>query len=132
MCVVKCLSPQYSQVTVGCTAARVATKLDVKCVNSSGDIVLIENKIGFANYYEIACGVLKAPYEGTPSTARNHHQLQLAFTKALHDRQFSVSGIKIKRSNCFVWRFTEDGVTEYPLERWAEAGVNTTLMAMSL
>ena len=121
MCVAKQYSPQFSQVTVGCTEARVATKVDVKCLDAQQHVVLIENKIGFSGYYEAADGELHWPYKGVESSSRTHHQLQLAFTRALYERRFP--GVCVKRENCVVWRYDENGVTEYPLEAWAVAGV---------
>jgi hypothetical protein len=46
MCQLKGYQPTYSQVTVGCVKARVATRVDVKCTDKDKQVVLIENKVG--------------------------------------------------------------------------------------
>jgi len=128
MCVVKGYSPLYSQATVGCTAARVATNIDVVCTNAAGERVLIENKIGFSTYYNSACGTLRSPFTQHPNSPKSHHQLQLALTKSLHEKTFP--SIPVKRENCFVWRYDGDGVTEYVLEHWADAGALNVLKSL--
>lgn len=117
MCVLKGFTPQYTQVTVGCNIARVATNVDVKCIDKNNEIVLVENKVGYAHQYKSAStGLMNAPYQDRNNSAYNQHQVQVAMTAELHRIHFPLQ--IVKRS--VVWRYDETGVTQYKLESWAQ------------
>lgn len=117
MCVLKGLAPRYSQVTVGCPRARLATKCDVKCVDQHGRVVIIENKVGYANNYKVGHAMMRHPYSDRTNSCFNQHQIQLALTTALHRIHFPGQSI----AQCMVWKYDAQGVTVYPLEDWARS-----------
>ena len=118
MCHLKQLRPMYSQVTVGSVIARVATRVDVKCIDRNGDVVLIENKVGYSGFHHTGTAPMRAPFTAKSNCTYNQHQVQLAMTALLHRCQFPSQRI----SECFVWKYDDLGVSVFPLEAWAKEG----------
>jgi hypothetical protein len=117
MCAIKHYTPQYSQVTVGNPLVPVATKVDVKCWDEAKrGVVIIENKVGYANHYHAATGNMLAPHQDKPDSAYNQHQIQLAVTSELHRTYFPSQPIAAS----YVWKYDADGVSVHPLESWAK------------
>jgi hypothetical protein len=124
MCHLKQLTPQFSQVTVGDVRARVATRVDIKCVNEHGQTVLIENKVGYNDgTYMHGNSRMRPPFAARVNSAYNQHQIQLALTEAMYQRQFSTHTV----AESYVWRFDETGVSSFPLQAWARQEALTVL-----
>jgi hypothetical protein len=76
------LQPCASQFIVYDTDLRIATEIDLVCVDNGGRVVFVECKTGFDRNYEVSAGRLCSPFvENSALTAiemthRNAHQLQ--------------------------------------------------------
>jgi hypothetical protein len=126
MCSARRITPMFSQTTVGCKVTRVATMVDVKCTDADGGVVLIENKVGYSQFARASTGNMRYPYLAQTNCAFNQHQTQLALTTLLHDTTFPSQ----KATASFVWRYDENGVSQYPLEDWARQGAEQVLSLM--
>jgi hypothetical protein len=124
MCAIKHYTPQYSQVTVGSIDARLATKVDVKCIDDkTKGVVLIENKVGYNSFHHSSTGNMNAPYSTINNCTYNQHQIQLAMTTELHKQTFKNQNIV----QSIVWKYDATGVSEFPLENWARDGAKEVL-----
>jgi hypothetical protein len=111
------LTPKASQVPVGCIALRVATAVDVVCVDSQMRHVIVEIKTGFAGYYLRHTGnQLKHITPAVHDSAANQHQLQLLLTTELYRRTFP--GHRIAAP--VLLRVDALGVDVLPLQAWAK------------
>lgn len=122
MCEKKGWVPTASQVTVGCATLRVATRIDVVCKDTSGNVVLLEIKRGYS-YCAEASHMMNAPFTDRNNCPKNQFQLQLLLNRELYRRTYQQRVI----GGCYVCRFEEDQVNIYPLEAWAVSRVEPFL-----
>lgn len=77
--------PLRSQLAVGCRKARLATKIDLICLDEAGRVVLVELKCGFDDYFDVQNqGCLEQPFDSVPVSYKNNAMLQLGFTLRLY------------------------------------------------
>ncbi len=90
------LRPVVSELLVYDARSNVATKADLLCLNSKGELVLIEWKCGMDNYFFAANDTMRGPLENVYSNCpSNQAYIQLMFTKILLERSYD---LKIRRS----------------------------------
>jgi hypothetical protein len=71
-------TPLVSQLTLGCNALRLGTKIDLLCRNRTGGLVLFELKCGFEDYYDVQNqGFMLFPFQDLKQSFRNKHYIQL-------------------------------------------------------
>lgn len=111
------LQPVDTQVPVGCQTLRVATAVDVVCMDKFGRHCIVEIKTGFENYYHRHTGTplahISPPQTDSPA---NQHQLQLFVTEALFRRTFPGR----RHGPAFVLRVDSFGVDVMPLQTWTK------------
>lgn len=111
------LKPIDAQVVVANADYNLATAVDMVCRRANGQIAVIELKTGFDRYLDRYCGQMRPPFAEQTDSARNQHQLQLAFGAQLYSSHIgeSVTGyiIRIDRSRECV----------YPVAGWAMDGL---------
>jgi hypothetical protein len=77
--------PLKAQVPVGCHDMRLATRIDLVCQTLSGEIVIVELKCGFADYWDDhQQGFIKYPYQNEHISCRNKAFLQLLLTTHMY------------------------------------------------
>lgn len=112
----KNLSPVKSQLSLGCSEIRLGTNLDVLCKhNQSNELVLIEIKYGFDNYYDLfipSQRYMLPPFDNVEATFRNKHLMQLYYTKWLYEDCNAIDTV----SKSFVVRLF--GSSEDPSIEW--------------
>lgn len=109
------LLPVDAQVCVG---KWYATAVDVVCVNTAGEHILIEAKCGFSGYYrKCTTHTMKAPLQAQTDALFNQWQLQLAAAKELYEATFPEE----KVGECLVVRMEGAKAFCYKLKPWAKA-----------
>jgi hypothetical protein len=78
-------NPLVSQLDLACTRLRLGTRVDLVCENDEGEVILVEIKCGFDDYYDVnnGQGNMLAPFEDVTTTFRKKHFLQLWMTSWL-------------------------------------------------
>ena len=105
------LRPILTQVPVhGMPHCRVATAADVVCLNRHGEVVLVEVKTGFANYYDSGRNSMSGAFEWLKDSPRNKHQVQLALTCEMFE---NTTRIPVRAA--YVVRAIAEGVQYIPL-----------------
>lgn len=73
--------PIAAQVPVGCSHLRLATKIDLICQNIQKELIIIELKCGFDDYFDVHNqGFFNYPWQDISMSFRNKAFLQLLFT----------------------------------------------------
>lgn len=119
LCELKSWTPIGSQVIVGCSELRVATRIDVVCKNTNGDIILLEIKNGYS-YYSEANAMMKQVYTDRNNSPLNQHQLQLFLNQILYKKTHPHHKI----ANSYICRFQPGMVDVHPLAAWATIKCN--------
>ncbi len=112
------LRPVDTQVPVMHThnGHRYATAVDVVCMNQMGEHVLIENKSGFTGYYtNCTKHMMLAPLDALTDSLANQHQMQLAATREMYQKQFPEHTL----GPCLIMHIEGKKVSTYPLKQWA-------------
>lgn len=105
------LRPILTQVPVhGMPHCRVATAVDVVCLNRNNEVVLVEVKTGFANYYDVGRHDMHGCFAGLKDSPRNQHQVQLALTCEMFENT-----TRIPVREAYVVRAIAEGVQYIPL-----------------
>jgi hypothetical protein len=115
-------TPIASQLDLACSALRLGTRIDLICENNEKELIIIELKCGFEDYYDVANqGNMLYPFTDVEISCRNKHYLQLWMTSWLFFHcQHSLSGRKV--ANAYVLRiFNESQVELNPLPYWLVA-----------
>lgn len=101
------LVPVAAQVPVGYIPARVGTACDVVCKNKQGQIVVVETKCGFENYYWNCTEYLMTkPLNNFTDCPANQHLLQVHYTNLMYQNTFP----NIPVASPMVFRFHPSGV----------------------
>lgn len=108
--------PLASQVPIAMPSARILTLVDQISVDEDGGLVLLENKTGYRDYLNLACGPMEPPMQSVDDSPINQHHLQLMVERAMLRR---VHGVHVAAS--YVLQVTQDGVFPYALPEWADA-----------
>jgi hypothetical protein len=109
-------TPMASQVPVAMPSAHISTLVDQISVDDRGGLVLLENKTGYRDYLNLACGPMEPPMHSVDDSPINQHHLQLMVERAMLRR---VHGVRVAAS--YVLQVTQDGVSPYALPPWADA-----------
>lgn len=113
MCMNRNWQPVSSQVPVGSSIYKVATAVDVVCKDNSGNIVLLEVKLGYS-YNREGNAMMKHPYIHRRNSPLNQHYLQVLLTRELYRCTYPNQLI----SQCYICRFESEFVDTYPLPSW--------------
>ena len=109
------LRPVCAQTIVGCDDLKIATQIDHLWVNpETQKLTLVELKTWNKITYFKSTGKMHKPFNKRRNHPANQHQLQLALTLYLLQKTFD-----IQVDEAMVVRVGLDGVTPYPLKRWA-------------
>lgn len=77
--------PLCAQLPVGCVELRLATKLDLLCLDLKGRVIIVELKCGFDDYFDIHNqGCMMYPFQHVPTSFRHKAWLQLLLTTYLY------------------------------------------------
>jgi hypothetical protein len=116
-------TPVSSQLTLGCSVLRLGTKIDLLCQTEDDEIVIIELKCGFDDYYDVSNqGNMEYPFEHIQTSFRSKHYLQLWLTQWLFQHcPHEFSDRKIAGS--YILRIFENETSEVvseviPLPEW--------------
>ena len=104
------LRPVDTQVGVSHPTMKLATLIDVVCMDNKGSYRVIELKSGFETYYSKSNGKMNAPFEDQDNSPMNQHQLQLTATDAMFRHTFPTRSI----GEPLIMRFDSNGVDVYP------------------
>lgn len=110
--------PVNAQLTVSHLEAGIATAVDAVVKDKDENIILIENKVGFENTFELVDPkrpIMIVGEKNIPNSPKNHAFLQLIFTKLLYIHSGFPPPIQ-----CYVIRIGVKGVELYPLPSWTE------------
>lgn len=113
LCDLKAWIPVASQVTVGCSTLRVATRIDAVCHDAQGHVILLEIKNGYS-YYNEGNAMMKRVYTDHNNSPLNQHQLQLFLNQVLYKRTFPTRVV----AGSYVCRFEPGLVDLHPLAGW--------------
>jgi len=106
------LRPVDTQTVVGDIETGFATAVDILCVDKHGEPCLVEQKCGFAGYYERSNDQMLHELAEYSNAPLNQHQLQLSLTAWLFYKTF---GIRVKKA--FVIRIVDTGVFFHELQQ---------------
>jgi len=78
------LHPIESQLNLGCSCMRLGTRVDLVCRNPKSEIVLVELKCWFDDYYDVQNqGFFQKPFDHMKISFRRKHHLQVVITRWL-------------------------------------------------
>jgi hypothetical protein len=106
--------PIGCQVACGSLRSKIATAVDVVCVDMRNDerVVLVELKCGFERYLDRYGSHMLPPFENMTDCPRNQFQVQLLITRKLFLNTYR----SCKHVKCVVVRVTRSGVDQYRLD----------------
>lgn len=113
--------PIAAQFLVGVSSWRLATKVDLVCVDTAtGQFVLVENKVGYAYRKVSTGGYLSAPFGSMLDTVEHQQHLQLLGTLILFVEGIAVPRYRIAMPVILRYEFgpTPNLIAE-PLAAWA-------------
>ena len=106
------LTPAYAQCYVGDSQTKVATGVDLVCLdNATKRPVVIELKMGFNGTLDAGNGFMKSILQVYPNSPRYQHQAQLAVTYELFKRTYGLEPVR-----CIVLNGNDKGVHFHELE----------------
>jgi hypothetical protein len=114
--------PLASQVTVGSTMHRAATRVDLVCRDEQDRFILLEIKCGYPNWYK-ACSLMEGEFPNRNDCPANQAQVQLALTHWMFCCTYPQLLQKPQALKAFVVKLNRQTVDVFPLESWALAGV---------
>ena len=104
--------PRRAELTVFDRVLNIATRADMLATGAKGQLILLEFKTGYDNYFECGSGAMCGPLRQHISNSPKHQALlQLFFTRELIERNY---GVRIDES--YVVHIHCDGVTPHKLE----------------
>lgn len=92
----------------------VGTSVDMICLDHDGDLVLLEFKTGYKDYFQSSDGFMKCSLEKLRNTAQNQATLQLTSAALILERKYQVP---LERMKLFVMRVDDDALDIIPVER---------------
>lgn len=106
------LTASFAQCYVGDSASRIATGVDLVCIdNVSKRPVIVELKMGFNGTLDSSNGFMRSVLQTYPNSPRYQHQAQLAVTYELFKRTYGLEPVK-----CLVLNGNDKGVNFHELE----------------
>lgn len=99
------LVPIATQVVVGDVKNRFGTAIDILCLDTRGDLCVVEQKCGFAGYHDAGNGYMLYEFSKYRNSPFYQHQMQLALTAWLFYTSF---GLQLRRA--LVVRVVDEGV----------------------
>jgi hypothetical protein len=113
------LTPVESQCPVADQNTRVGTPIDLVCMDTAGSYVILENKCGFAHYYQRHTGnKMMDPFFYLEDSPEHQWLLYLTFAVSVFERQRHVT---VNREKCAVLRMTPNGLQVHQFPMWATA-----------
>jgi hypothetical protein len=123
LCRARAWTPIATQVTVGSTKHRTATRVDVVCRDKRNRMVLLELKCGYPNWYH-ACALLEPEYPTRNDCPANQAQVQLALTRWMFICTYPVFLQHPMQLQAFVVKLNRHEADVFPLEPWAMQGTD--------
>lgn len=116
--------PRRAELTLFDRVLNIATRADMLATGANGQLVLLEFKTGYDNYFECGSGAMRGPLQRHISNSPKHQALlQLFFTREMIERNY---GVRVDES--YVVHIHCDGVTPHKLEgRFNDARVRRSL-----
>jgi hypothetical protein len=93
-------------------ALGIGTSIDMVCVERSGDLVLLEFKTGYKDYFEKQDGFMRHSLSRLSNTIRNQATMQLTTSALILHRKY---GVPLRRMHLFVMRVDEVAIDIVPV-----------------
>lgn len=128
------LTPVASQVDIGCSTLRLGTRVDLVCENEDKELVIIEIKCGFDDYYDVDNqGCFEFPFNHIPITFRNKHYIQLMLTTWMFNHSLHPYSNRVVDHSCIIRVFeTDDGKLQCDFARLPTWTNDTQLLGRCL